>query len=149
MLAAVLLPFPQAGHDLFLQAVKKPFGERPPQPLAILSSLSCLPSDIINPCISPLPQLPACRAPQPLAAGRGACAFSRRPVCVCEHGRALRTASRLCPAGPRFPADMRRLQQEMWDDGLSLDFDSIMGEQRDKASGAVQRQDRAARPTCR
>ena len=38
-------------------------------------------------------------------------------------------------AGTRFRADVQRLQGELWDEELSLDFDSMMGEQRDKVRG--------------
>jgi hypothetical protein len=40
-------------------------------------------------------------------------------------------------AGTRFRADLQRLQGELWDDDLSLDFDSMMGEQRDKVGVAL------------
>lgn len=40
-------------------------------------------------------------------------------------------------AGARFPADIRRLQGELWDDELSLDFDSLAGDVRAKVGGRV------------
>ena len=42
------------------------------------------------------------------------------------------------PAGGRFHSEVKQLQGELWDDDISLDYDSMMGEQRDKVGGAPQ-----------
>jgi hypothetical protein len=127
---ATLQPIPQAGHDVFLRVVKKAFGARqaaPPEPRQqqqprlprISSTIPCCPSLCL--IWNPRTRISCCHLLLPHLACLSVCL-------PCP-------SSSSCPAGSRFPSDIRLLQNEMWDEPLSFDFEGLMGEQQDKARG--------------